>query len=468
MKIKNQGAAKTRGFLRNKEMHSQFRRRSVTVAIACALTLGFAGEAWSAPAGVSISKVVDTETLAPTCVYDSDTEDSDSEPPINDQRKFRSFNNAAISGDEVVFFGSNKPQSGGIYTSLSGALNCIEYRSTHMRPFYEPSVSEGTVAYRTEVHGHFGGSYDIKVASNGTLTTIAHGGWSRHSGDSYGFDPTVSDGRVAFSQRFLNVPSAITGVYLYDSKTSEPSVAPLVTINDAIPSGTGNFTRFDETSISADLVAFLGYGDSQRGIYIKDILSPSQPVKLVVDSTAPIPRGTRSFGEFGKPSLYGDKVAFHGIESSVPESNALEGIYTAQGNTLNVVVDSNTAIPNGGGNFTGFGDPSLDNGLLAFFASDSNGGGGIYLDREEVKQNPLLKVIALGDQIDGKTITGLNFIRGGLSGNKLAFVATFSDDSSGVYKAEVATMKDQCKNGGYTKFGFKNQGQCIQFVNTGF
>jgi hypothetical protein len=29
------------------------------------------------------------------------------------------------------------------------------------------------------------------------------------------------------------------------------------------------------------------------------------------------------------------------------------------------------------------------------------------------------------------------------------------------------TSKDQCKNGGWKAFGFKNQGQCIQFVNTG-
>lgn len=29
------------------------------------------------------------------------------------------------------------------------------------------------------------------------------------------------------------------------------------------------------------------------------------------------------------------------------------------------------------------------------------------------------------------------------------------------------TNKDQCKNGGWKNFGFNNQGQCIQFVNTG-
>jgi hypothetical protein len=29
------------------------------------------------------------------------------------------------------------------------------------------------------------------------------------------------------------------------------------------------------------------------------------------------------------------------------------------------------------------------------------------------------------------------------------------------------TSMDQCKKGGWEDFGFKNQGQCIRFVNTG-
>ena len=29
------------------------------------------------------------------------------------------------------------------------------------------------------------------------------------------------------------------------------------------------------------------------------------------------------------------------------------------------------------------------------------------------------------------------------------------------------TSKDECKHGGWVAFGFKNQGQCIAFVNRG-
>ena len=34
-----------------------------------------------------------------------------------------------------------------------------------------------------------------------------------------------------------------------------------------------------------------------------------------------------------------------------------------------------------------------------------------------------------------------------------------------VVDAQVPTTKDQCKGGGWKQFGFKNQGQCIAFVN---
>lgn len=33
--------------------------------------------------------------------------------------------------------------------------------------------------------------------------------------------------------------------------------------------------------------------------------------------------------------------------------------------------------------------------------------------------------------------------------------------------AGLDPSKDQCKNGGWVLFGFKNQGQCVRYVETG-
>lgn len=40
-------------------------------------------------------------------------------------------------------------------------------------------------------------------------------------------------------------------------------------------------------------------------------------------------------------------------------------------------------------------------------------------------------------------------------------------DGDGDEDGEDPTTKDDCKNGGWKDYGFRNQGQCIKFVNTG-
>jgi WD40 repeat protein len=50
-----------------------------------------------------------------------------------------------------------------------------------------------------------------------------------------------------------------------------------------------------------------------------------------------------------------------------------------------------------------------------------------------------------------------------------AFINSFGTGqrgTSGLTFTPFPTSKDQCKNGGWKAFGFKNQGQCIQYVNT--
>ena len=44
---------------------------------------------------------------------------------------------------------------------------------------------------------------------------------------------------------------------------------------------------------------------------------------------------------------------------------------------------------------------------------------------------------------------------------------TAYDDVSFTLEPHDPANKDECKNGGWEAFGFRNQGQCIRFVNTG-
>jgi hypothetical protein len=58
---------------------------------------------------------------------------------------------------------------------------------------------------------------------------------------------------------------------------------------------------------------------------------------------------------------------------------------------------------------------------------------------------------------------------GALSPKSPPTVPTDGFNPAGIAVSLVPTNHDQCKNGGWKKFGtkFKNQGQCVRFVRTG-
>lgn len=70
---------------------------------------------------------------------------------------------------------------------------------------------------------------------------------------------------------------------------------------------------------------------------------------------------------------------------------------------------------------------------------------------------PATRVVATVTLDDGTVLTAEN--------------TNLTGDPSTIYPdtppAPVLTDKDQCKKGGWEDFGFKNQGQCIRYVNTG-
>ena len=94
----------------------------------------------------------------------------------------------------------------------------------------------------------------------------------------------------------------------------------------------------------------------------------------IADFQTGIPQGTGNFTVLGNPSISEGKVAFYGA------SGGLGGIYLYDYLTkqLEVVADENTLAPGGTSNFTKFeGVPSISGGNIAFFAT-RYGSQGIY------------------------------------------------------------------------------------------
>ncbi len=141
------------------------------------------------------------------------------------------------------------------------------------------------------------------------------------------------------------------------------------------PGGT-NFVGFAQgsavsPSIAAGQVAFTAGDGIEGGIFLK-----TQTAIIPVGTTLiPVPNGGGNFSVTGTPSLQNGRVAFYGGESGLAQS----GIYSWQSGALSIIADKSTPIPSGSGTFTSFANASLDAGLVAFKGSGDGGQQGIYL-----------------------------------------------------------------------------------------
>jgi hypothetical protein len=185
----------------------------------------------------------------------------------------------------------------------------------------------------------------------------------------------------------------------------------------------------------------------------------------------PVPGGQGNFSTFSPgaevmlnpqplpPRVAGKQVVFWGEDAA-----GNQGLYASRGigplpgpGPVEKIVDVNTPIPGGMGNFVSFTalavrTPSADfapapgsASPVAFIGTGSGGQEGIYVSSPVGPHNPgdplfptnPIKVIDLNDTLDGKTISNLQLGPGGLSGDPLVFAATFTDGTQGIYLAPV-------------------------------
>ncbi len=360
-----------------------------------------------------------------------------------------------LSGSNLVFYGGGSSGQQGIYLTTRGlpqTLTRIADLNTAIPNGVGSFLSLGTEAGIIIVGGDvlFSGSgggsqvgiYLSSHATPGELVRIADtataipGG----SGNFNGFQNALgfSGSEMAFVGSGSGGQQGIYGASV--SVIGPPfKVADTATV---IPGGSGNFTAFPSgPALSGSEIVFIGNGSgAQQGIYTVAVLAPPQvaPPLRVADTATAIPGGTGNFTAFGSdqahpvdPALNGDRLAFVGSGSG-----GQQGIYGASVSVIGPpfkVADTATAIPGGSGHFASFSAVSISATDVAFLGHGAGGNTGIY----DATGGQLRKVISVGDAIQGKTIAGLGFSRGGLCGDPIAFQATFRDGSEGVYAIDV-------------------------------
>ncbi len=366
----------------------------------------------------------------------------------------------AFDGDHLAFYGGGSSGQQGIYSMTRGSqtITRIADLNTPLPNGLGNFLSLGTQSGIIIVGGNVlfaargsGGQQGIYLAdhSNPTLpfriadtSTPIPGDIGNFTAfqDGLGFDGN----NVAF---VASGSGGQQGVYQVTVIAPRQVGTPLRIPDTSmlIPGGAGNFAAFPSApNISGSEVAFIGNGlNAQQGIYKVTMLIPPQvgPAVKIADTATAIPGGTGNFTAFGAdqshpidPVMSGDRLAFVGSGS-----DGQHGVYTVGVNAppqagLVRLADTLSAIPSGSGNFISFGPVSISDTDIAFLGNGSDGQQGIYAS---TAQRELFKVIDLHDAIAGKAIATLNLSRAGLFADPIAFQATFTDGSQGIYTMDI-------------------------------
>ena len=361
---------------------------------------------------------------------------------------FTTFGLPSIDNNgNVAFYGDNGGIYGfqGIYISAGGMLSIVADENTgipgdsELRNFmrfggYTPSIDHGDVAFWGQ-HPATPVLAGIYKKVNGILTRVADchtpipGGPENFYVNGFR-NPSIDSGNVAFygSNSIFSTPTQ-EGIY----SDAGGTLHPVVDLNTPIPSGSGNFINLETNlyrnrpSFEDGQISFWGEGDAdQQGIYknIDGIL------EKVVDINTLIPGGTGNFINFTQTiSSSNEDIVFIGSGAEK------YGVYAKINDLLCVIADNHTFVPYG--QFTHFTKSSIDNEHVAFNCHINNYSAYLFTNLG----GELIKVIGKSDTLDDKTVAGVSMGTEGLGSNKIAFRAHFSDGSAGIFVAEVMTCE---------------------------
>jgi hypothetical protein len=244
---------------------------------------------------------------------------------------------------------------------------------------------------------------------------------------------------------------------IYKFGINEGSILVIVDQNTPRPGGAGSFVSFGLPAVRGEAVVFRAEDVNQNeGIY----LVSNGELTMMVDENTLVPGGSGTFTAFGDPFYDGTTLAFLGEASAPPASYQL-GIYRIVGDQLTVVADLNTPIPDGIGNFTGFGMGPNEGAVcrsekgdgLVFVGVGANNQGGIYI----MEQGVLRKLVDRDDRLDGKAPWLFDIRHGdtfrstdtpaGPSSASLSFAVAFTDATEAIYRVSETLEGDIDANG---------------------
>ena len=329
------------------------------------------------------------------------------------------------SGSRVALSGGNSFATG-IYTGAGAALTKIVDLDTNQpgSSFQFSSlgtnyfkISGNTVAF---TGGGTGAGFGLYTGGGGTLTRVIDTN-TVVPGTSFTFDSlnattfTQSGSTVAFSAGWGTSFGLFTG--------SGGTPTRVVSTATTVPGTTATFSTLGTTpAYAGSAVAFYGGNNFRKGIYN----GTGGALTTVADTTTTVPGTSSSFTDFvNLPSISGSVTAFQG------NGGGRIGVYRGSGGAITRIADSTTLVPGSSLAFTSFG-PVKNLDTTVYFAGGNSSTSGIYIG----SGGSLQKIIALGDSLDGSTVTALQQTFS-LSDTFLTFEANLQNGTVGVYAYPV-------------------------------
>jgi hypothetical protein len=345
------------------------------------------------------------------------------------------FSIPAVDDGEVVFFAeSGSPYLAGIYTGNGGALTTIVDSNTlvpdSLQPFGlvgfwgAPTISEGNVAFLVNESGFV----SVFASLDGNLTRIAADDGSGNLSIDDMRSPMIDGHNVAF--RAWSGAGSGEGWGLFTSVAGVLETSADATTD--VPGGAQDIQVGTAFALAGTSVAY----ESGLGVYV----ATAGTARVVADTATAVPGGVGSFtGFLSAVSADDGNIAFEaGSTLSLAPLSLLYGIYAEIDGVLVRIADTETLIPGSAETFDGF--TSLDHGLSISGASVAfYGGGGASLTRGlyVYRDGEIHEVIEVGDLLDGKVVSGIEFGSEGFYGDQIAFHASFDDGTTGIYLANI-------------------------------
>jgi len=352
-------------------------------------------------------------------------------------------NNGQTAFNALIDGGSS---NSGIYRSDSGsALTAIALRGQSasgagggtFSSFNLPVLNNnGQTAFSANISGGSGRNGIYRSDSGGALTPIALQGQSATGAGTgtftFFFDPVLNNnGQTAF-QAGIAGGSSTSGIYRSNSGNTLTAIA--LQGQSATGAGGGTFSVLGSPVLNNSgqtaFNALITGGTSSRGVYRSD--SGSALTAIALQGQSAIGAGGGTFSFFDSPVLNNSgQTAF---SASIAGGSSTSGIYRSNsGSALTAIaLQGQSASGAGGGTFSSFTSRALNDGGQTAFRAGITGGSsteGLFVgDGQET-----VAVQLQGNTLAGKTVSGVDSAFAGSFNNfgQLAYRAFFTDGGSG-------------------------------------